>query len=318
MSLMPQLAPNHRIASSLLAGLLAVLAAAPVLAADPPKRAAEDYFRDGVRQLGESRLDEAVVSFQQCVEVKPDLKECWFNLGVAYGRKRAFAQEARAYAKAVELDPAYARAHFNLAMVYEDLGQTDKAIDHYDKCLAAEPKATDAMLNRAMLLMKSGKVDAAIAGFEAAVKEKPDNAEAWFDLGGAYELRADKLDEPARTQGLRKAIETYYECAKRDPQHHRAFYNVGVVYQRMKDVDGEIEAYRKALARKADYTPALYNLAFAIRDKAQSGKGVPGKTDKAAAIAAFEAYLEVAGDNKGEARFRKAAEAELARLRAAP
>lgn len=287
-------------------GVALAAVATPALAADPPKRAAEDYFRDGVRQLGESRLDEAVVSFQQCVELKPDLKECWFNLGVAYGRKRAFAQEARAYAEAVKLDPAYGRAHFNLAMVYEDLGQTDKALEHYDKCLAAEPKAADAMLNRAMLLLKAGRVDAAIAGFEAAVKEKPDNAEAWFDLSGAYEVRADKLEEPARTQGLRKAVETYYKCLELDGSHHRAWYNIGVASQRLQDVDSEINAYRKAIDLKSDYTPALYNLAFALRDKG----------DKPAAIAAFERYIALVGDSKAEARFRAAAEAELTRLRA--
>lgn len=277
-------------------------------AADPPRRSAEDFFREGVRALGDGNFDEAIAGFQQCVEVKPDLKECWFNLGVAYGRKRAFAQEARAYVEAVKLDPAYARAHFNLAMVYEDLGLSEKALDHYDKALAAEPSANDIQLNRAMLMLKSGKVDAAVAGFEAAVKQKPDNAEAWFDLAGAYEVRADKLGEPARKQGFRKAIETYYECAKRDEKHHRAFYNIGIVYQRLKDVDGEIEAYVKALGRKGDYAPALYNLAFAQRDKGNKGE----------AIAAFERYITAVGASKAEARFRAAAEAELARLRAQP
>jgi tetratricopeptide (TPR) repeat protein len=290
------------------AALLALAVAAPLRAADPPKRAAEDYFRDGARQLGEGRLDEAITSFRQCVEVKPDLKECWYNLGVAYGRKRAFAQEAQAYGQAVALDPKYAQAHFNLAMAYEDIGQDDKALAHYDKALEAEPGAADIQLNRAMLLLKMGRVEAAIAGFEAAVKAKPDNAEAYFDLGGAYELRAAKLSEPARTQGLRRAIEAYHRCASLDARHHRAFYNIGLVYKRLGDAEGEIEAYRKALERKADYTPAAYNLAFALRDKG----------DKAAATAAFERYLALSAALPAEARFRKAAEAELQRLRAAP
>ena len=158
-----------------------------------------------------------------------------------------------------------------------------------------------------MLLMKSNRVDESIADFEAAVKDKPDNAEAYFDLAGAYEVRADKLAEPQRTQGLRKAVETYYKCLELDRSHHRAWYNIGVASQRLQDVDSEINAYRKAIEDKSDYTPALYNLAFALRDKG----------DKVAAIAAFERYVALVGDSKAEARFRAAAEAELARLRAA-
>ncbi len=277
-----------------------------VFAADPPKRGAEDWFRDGARQLAEGLLDEAVASFQQCVEAKPDLKECWFNLGVAFGRKRAFAQEARVYAEAVRLDPKYARAHFNLAVVYEDLGQSDKALDHYRKALEADANAQDARLNLAMLLLKLGRTDAAIAEFEASVQQKPDNAEAWFDLGGAYEIRSDKQAEPARTAGFRKAIESYYKCIALDRRHHRAFYNIGVVHGRLQDVDGEINAYRKAIELEPGYTPALYNLAFALRDKG----------DRAGAIAALERYIALVGASSAEARFRAAAEAELARLRA--
>lgn len=286
--------------------LLLLGMALPAWAADPPKRSAEDWFRDGVRQLDEGRLDEAVASLQQCVELKPDLKECWYNLGITYGRKRAFAQEARAYQEALKLDPNYARAHFNLAIAYEDMGQSDKALEHYDLALKGEPKAQDVMLNRAMLLLKLGKLGDAVAGFEAAVAVRADNAEAWFDLAGALEVRADKQPEPARTQGLRKAVESYYKCLELDRSHYRAWYNIGVVSKRLQDLSGEISAYRKALEIKSDYTPALYNLAFALRDKGDRGQ----------AIVALERYIATVKDNKAEARFRAAAEAELARLQA--
>ena len=85
-------------------------------------RNAEDWFREGVDKLGAGKLDEATTAFQFCVQYKPDMKECWYNLGVAWGRRRDFANEAKAYLKAVEIDPTYGRAHFNLAVAYEDLG----------------------------------------------------------------------------------------------------------------------------------------------------------------------------------------------------
>ncbi len=265
---------------------------------------AEDAFREGVSALGEGKSDVAARHFQRCVELKPDLKECWYNLGLAYGRRRAFAQEAGAYAEAVKLDPNYAKAHFNLAVVLEDLGKQNEALQHYERAAAADPKAQDAVLNRAMLLLRMKRVDAAIAAFEAATRVKADNPEAWFDLAQAREIKADKLEEPARTKGLRRAVQTYYKCLHHDAKHHRAYYNIGVVHHRLKDYVSEIAAYEKALALNATYTPALYNMAFALRDKG----------DKAAAKLAFERYLKVAGPRKAEKRFVAAAKAELSRL----
>ena len=155
-----------------------------------------------------------------------------------------------------------------------------------------------------MLLLRQQKVDAAIVAFEAAVKIKPENPEAWFDLAQAQEIKADKLEEPARTQGLRAAIRTYYKCIHHAPKHHRAWYNIGVVHHRLKDFGSEIAAYQKAVLLRRTYTPALYNLAFALRDKG----------DKAAAKIAFQRYLKIAAQNKGEKRFVAAARAELAKL----
>lgn len=272
------------------------------LAADT--KSAEDYMREGVEHLGAGRLDEATSAFQFCVQFKPDLKECWYNLGVAFGRKRNFARERDAYAKAIELDPKYARAHFNLAVAYEDLGRQGEALKHYDAAIANDPASQDAHLNRAMLLLSLERFDDAIAGFEKAILVQPDHAEAYYDLAEAIHLKGARLEEPQRTQHLRRAISTYQLCLARDAGFHRALYNIGVVQHRLQDLDAEIAAYRKALELKPKYTPALYNLAFALRDKG----------DKPTAKVAFEAYLAAAGKVKVEERFVENVRRELAKL----
>jgi tetratricopeptide (TPR) repeat protein len=247
---------------------------------------------------------DAVQAFQFCSQVKPDLKECWFNLGIAHGRQRDHAKEASAYLEAIKLDPAYGRAHFNLAVTYEDLGRQLDALKHYDQAIKAEPQALDAQLNRAMLLLAIERFDEAIAGFERVVQLQPDNAEGYYDLAEAQHIKGGKLQEPERTQWLRRAISTYQQCTAKDPVHHRAWYNIGVVHHKLKELDSEIAAYQKTLQLRPKYTPAQYNLAFALRDKG----------DKAAAKAAFEAYLATAGAVKQEQRFVEVARRELAKL----
>lgn len=297
----------RKMLSQFAATLVALCVLLPSLsAADKTERrkTSEDFFREGVEHLGAGRLDEAISSFQFCVQYKDDQKECWYNLGVAFGRQRAFAKEASSYEKAVSLEPNYGRAWFNLGVVYEDLGQADKALRAYERAIAAQPTAQDARLNRAMLLLAQKQVDEAIRAFEAAIKVKDDNPEAWFDLAEALDIKAERLEEPARTLGLRQAVSTYYKAIHLDPKHYRAFYNIGLVQHRMKDYDSEVAAYRKCLALRPNYSPALYNMAFALRDK----------KDLAGARAAFEDYLKIAADKKHEARFKAVAARELQKL----
>lgn len=272
------------------------------LAADT--KSAEDYFRQGVEFMGAGKLDDATVAFQNCAQFKPDMKECWFNLGVAYGRRRDFANEAKAYQKAVELDPKYARAHFNLGVTFEDLGRTAEALKEYDFAIQFEPNVQDAHLNRAALLLSLERLDEAIAGFERAIAVQPENPETYYDLAAVVQLKGSKMEEPQRTQFLRRSISHYQQCLQRDTKHYRAQYNIGVVQHKLKDLDAEIAAYRKAVELKPNYTAALYNLAFALRDKAQ----------RIDAKAAFQAYLAAAGKEKNEQKFVELAKRELAKL----
>ena len=301
------MASSHRF-PRLVFALSLTLASQLAWADDKPDKnqtvTAEDAFREGVAAMSAGQIDVAVERFQRCTELKNDLKECWYNLGLAWGRKRKFVLEAKAYERAVKLDPAYARAHFNLALVLEDLGKAAQALQHYDKAIAADPNAQDALLNRAMLLLRLKRVDDAVRGFQAATKLKETNAEAWFDLAQALEVQAEGGSETARIQRLREAVKTYYRCLKHAPKHHRAWYNIGVVHHRLKDGASEIAAYKKALEVKPSYTPALYNIAFAYRDGG----------DKAAAKSAFQRYLAIAGKRTAERRFVKAAKAALSRL----
>lgn len=267
-------------------------------------RSAEDWFREGVDRMGSNKLEDATTAFQSCVQAKPDLKECWYNLGVVYGKRRDFGNEAKAYEKALELDPKYARAHFNLGVTYEDLGRGAEALRHYDKAISFDPNSQDAHLNRAMLLLRLERYDDALAGFERAVAVQPDNAEGYYDMAEAALVVAGKRAEPQKTAFLRRAISHFQQALERDNKHHRAQYNIGVVHHKLGELELEVSSYLKTLAIKPNYTPALYNLAFTLRDKG----------DAAGAKAAFDKYIATAAKAKSEERFVEIARREQAKL----
>ncbi len=83
----------------LFAGLLAL----PVTALAQAE--ATDLFRLGTQELAAGMTDKAIATLERAVSMMPDAKEGWYNLGVAYGRKKNYAKEIQAYQSALDLDP---------------------------------------------------------------------------------------------------------------------------------------------------------------------------------------------------------------------
>ena len=69
------------------------------------------------------KLDEAVASYQQALQRKPDLAETYSNLGVALKDQGKLDEALACYRRALELKPDYAYAHSNL--VYSQVFSPD-------------------------------------------------------------------------------------------------------------------------------------------------------------------------------------------------
>ena len=67
----------------------------------------------------------------------------------------------------------------------------------------------------------------------------------------------------AQSQGrLDIAREKYLQVIQQDPTNKIAFYDLGVIYQQLNDAKNARDAYQKAIAIDAKYSPALFNLAI--------------------------------------------------------
>lgn len=287
------------------AGVVLVLAlgtAAPALG----QADATDLFRLGAQELASGLVDKAIETFERAVQLKGDAKEGWYNLGVAYGRKKLYQKEILAYQKALELDPNYANALHNLGLAYLDLGQRDKAIDSLGKASKVDPNATDAWNNLGVALLEKGEPVLAIDALRKATAAAPGSAEAQLNLGIALMRAAEKETGTARRDPiLREAIKANEDALAADPKYFRACYNKAILHHRLGEFDSELAAYRQALAIKPDYAAALYNIAAILS----------GRDDKAAAIKAWDDYLKVGMQEQVERPFVENARRELARLR---
>ncbi len=130
--------------------------------------------------------DEAIRQFNEIVAKIPTCADCYYNLGVAYGKKQQYAEAEASFLKVTELRPDSGEAFAGLANVYN-------AQKKYDLAAAAGAKAqsmagsgggsAEATYNNGVILFNSQKFAEAKAQFEAAVKIDPNMAMAQYQLG---------------------------------------------------------------------------------------------------------------------------------------
>ena len=96
--------------------------------------------------------------------------------------------------------------------------------------------------------------------YRKALSKNAHNGTALFNLGCA--LQAQNKDS--------QAIQQYNQAAKVEHNSLRrasSSYNLGTVYQKLKDYDKAIEAYKNALRDNPKHDNARYNLSFCMKQK---------------------------------------------------
>ena len=100
----------------------------------------------------QKRMDEAIMHFQQSLEIKPDYAEAHYNLGTVLLQQGRIDEAIAHFQKAVEIKPDHASAHKNLGIAFFQQGRMDEAIAHFKKSLEIRPDQVEIQNNLAWLL----------------------------------------------------------------------------------------------------------------------------------------------------------------------
>jgi tetratricopeptide (TPR) repeat protein len=177
-----------------------------------PSAAAEDFYRDAVRQhdsrdyagaiqsldralelrpdwllaiatradnLYHAKLyDEAIAGFDRAIQLDPKRASSYDGRGLAYSNSGRHAQAIPDYTRAIELLPGFAAAYNNRGWAYLETGHLDEALADLNKALDLTPAYTTALFNRAHLFEKRQEYAKAIADFDAILHVEPPNTQA--------------------------------------------------------------------------------------------------------------------------------------------
>src|SRR5262249_20928262 len=87
----------------------------------------------------QGKLDDAVLSYERALALKPDFAEAHSNLGTALKDQGKLAEAIARYEQAIALKPDFVEALNNLGNLHRERGRLEKAIVCYQQVLALDP-----------------------------------------------------------------------------------------------------------------------------------------------------------------------------------
>jgi tetratricopeptide (TPR) repeat protein len=94
----------------------------PELMAQVAQVSAEQFYRMGLEQFNRGEYSEAIVSFDQAIQLNPVYAAAYFQRGMAYSKLGQFEAAISSYDRAIEINPDSAEVYFQRGMVYIQLG----------------------------------------------------------------------------------------------------------------------------------------------------------------------------------------------------
>ena len=231
----------------------------------PDKDQAWNNRGNALGNLG--RYEEAISSYDQALQFKPEDDQAWYNRGVDLGNLGRYEEAISSYDQALQFKPEDDQAWNNRGVALGDLGRYEEAISSYDQ----------AWYNRGVALGNLGRYEEAISSFDQALQFKPEDDEAWNNRGVA-------LGNLGRYE---EAISSYDQALQFKPEDDQAWNNRGVALGNLGRYEEAISSYDQALQFKPDNDQAWYNRGVAL--------GNLGRYEEA--ISSYDQALQFKPDN---------------------
>jgi tetratricopeptide (TPR) repeat protein/predicted Ser/Thr protein kinase len=164
----------------------------------------------------------------------------WYGEGVSAIRDGTYFKASTALERAVSLDRRFSMAHARLAEASFELDLADEA--RQQMLLAEEPdaqkqwSAADRLYTRALRMTLTGDFTGAIGEYRAIVARNPADADAYVDLGRAYE----------RAEQPKDALASYLEASKRQAENPAAWLRMAIQYTHLGESSKAEAAFREA------------------------------------------------------------------------
>jgi tetratricopeptide (TPR) repeat protein len=155
----------------------------------------------GIGYLDELQYDEATNAFEQVIRMRPDYKDGYINLAVAYIEWEKYAEARPPLEKALSLHADDARALYYLASVERRERHSEAEVTDLEKVVAQYPYSRDARRELGISYYQQHRSDEAMQQFKALQQIDPDDLAAHYNLAILYRrmgMKKQATDEAAQ------------------------------------------------------------------------------------------------------------------------
>ncbi|HRE93275.1 MAG TPA: tetratricopeptide repeat protein [Fimbriimonadaceae bacterium] len=208
-----------------------------------------------------ARHSEAIAVYRSMTNVRPDIFEPWYNLGVSLMAVNQNAEAVRAFTRAANIKPQDAFTWNNLGRAHENNGQMQESANAYVKASDLKPDNEVMARNAAITLLKAG--DSRSATY---IQRAMNNGSESKDL--ALSL-AESLHREGKTGEALRVLESV-QPAMSDRADY--WFNLGVMRHATGDASGAEAAYRRAYELDGEDMDTLNNLGLMMYQKGEFGE----------------------------------------------
>jgi tetratricopeptide (TPR) repeat protein len=156
-----------------------------------------------------------------------------------------------AFKKAISLEPKNKDAHMKLAELYLYIKAYPQCLAEANEALMIDKYIAKAYFIKGFAYKETGDTSKALSSFQTVVEIQPEYYDAYIQLGNIQAARKNKI-----------ALQYYNNALRIQPSSTEAFYNRGLMYQNMGEIEKATEDYNSILKVDRNYADAHYNLGY--------------------------------------------------------
>jgi tetratricopeptide (TPR) repeat protein len=134
---------------------------------------ADSYYRLGIIQLGQGKIEQSISSFQKAVDSNPDYTEARIKLGISQGFAGRYGEAETNLSFILEKRPTFADIYYYRGIIHASNKQILKAIQDLEKAVTNNPSYKDAILKLGILYCQQQQYNLAMNMLERAHRLDP-------------------------------------------------------------------------------------------------------------------------------------------------
>jgi tetratricopeptide (TPR) repeat protein len=255
------------------------------------------WLNQGEQQVDIGDFEEAIVSYDKAIAIKPDFHDAWRCRGaVLCDNLQKYAEALESFEKAIEIEPEDFYTWHNKIEALNKLKRFEEAITSCRKTIDillglpnTDEMSSEIWNKQGIALSGLERFEEAIISYDKSIELKPNHHHSWSNRGDAladlnrFEEAIASYDRALEIKPyshlawnnrayallhlrlFEEAVASFDQAFKTTPDKHKAWFDWAYALIYLERFEEAIKSFKQAIKFKPDYYQAWYNLALGLQ-----------------------------------------------------